>query len=159
MTRPKVILLCAVLGTTCFFIGFASGLFLTDTSVLELPDPMPDISQLEFSLRAYQTHYRHFPTTNTTTRDARLDTSRNSGLVPALAGAKCALNPDGVVFMVSDRIPRGAAELLDPWGNPYQIVVDADGNGACDTAEFGRIPGHTIVVWSTGSGPIQNWQR
>jgi hypothetical protein len=159
MRLRMVILVCSVLAAMCFVCGFATGLFLPKTSVLERPDPMPDIILLEFGLQGYKAHYKHFPKSHTATSDVWMDTSRDSGLVPALTGAKCKLNPDGAVFMVSGRVPRGALELLDPWGNPYQVVVDADADSACDTAEFGRIPGYAVVVWSPGSGPCRSWLR
>ncbi len=43
-------------------------------------------------------------------------------------------------------------ELLDPWGTPYQLVLDNDLNNSCsiDRSIYGVIIGETVVIWSCG---------
>lgn len=37
----------------------------------------------------------------------------------------------------------------DPWGNPYIITIDLNGDGFCEDPLYGKVP-RKIVVWSFG---------
>lgn len=43
-------------------------------------------------------------------------------------------------------------DFIDPWGEPYQIVVDADGdnNVLVEDSIYHRIPNEGLVLWSCG---------
>ena len=43
-------------------------------------------------------------------------------------------------------------DWLDPWGSPYQIVMDTDFNWSCDIERtaYGRVEGVGMAVWSFG---------
>ena len=43
-------------------------------------------------------------------------------------------------------------EFIDPWGMPYQVVLDTDLNNICEAPDsaYHRILGEGIVVWSCG---------
>lgn len=45
-----------------------------------------------------------------------------------------------------------SGDLLDPWGTPFQIVVDADLNGVCEVPRtlYGEGIESGILVWSCG---------
>lgn len=68
-----------------------------------------------------------------------------------------AANPRGIVFWEPPDWRRGRVgvnefgELLDPWGTPFQIVVDGDLNGLCDVARsvYGSVEAG-MLVWSCG---------
>lgn len=45
-------------------------------------------------------------------------------------------------------------KLLDPWGHPYHIVIDSNGDGACVTDGIGSIRGREAVAWSDGPGKV-----
>ncbi len=51
-----------------------------------------------------------------------------------------------------------SGELLDPWGTPYQIVMDTDYSSLCDvdnSAYSGGI-GEGVIVWSCGPDRISD---
>lgn len=64
------------------------------------------------------------------------------------------VNPQHMVFLQVDAAAEGrtAAEFTDPWGTPYQVVVDADFDNTCDVRQsiYGRLLGEGMVVWSCG---------
>lgn len=68
------------------------------------------------------------------------------------------LNPNRIEFMRVSRSGRGrsglneAGEFLDPWGSPYQIVLDTDMNNICTLAHsiYPNQVGVGVVVWSYG---------
>ena len=67
-------------------------------------------------------------------------------------------NPGRIVFFKAESHRFGRSGLspdgdfLDPWGTPYQIVLDIDLNGLCDidNSIYGRGIGQGMVVWSCG---------
>lgn len=68
------------------------------------------------------------------------------------------VNPNHVVFIEFPRARRGESGLdesgnfLDPWGTPYQVVLDTDLNTVCDIANSVHGTGIPwgMVVWSCG---------
>ena len=68
------------------------------------------------------------------------------------------LNPERKVFLdlrpaapgLSGLSPAG--EFLDPWGNPYQVILDVNGDNICDIPEtrFGSALQTRVAVWSYG---------
>lgn len=81
-------------------------------------------------------------------------------------------NPRGIVFWEPPNWRPGAVgvnefgELLDPWGMPFQVVVDGDMNGMCDVPRsvYGQIEAG-MLVWSYGrdrrsdtSDDIRSWE-
>lgn len=69
-----------------------------------------------------------------------------------------ASNPRRIEFLRAGEFTPGRAGLdehgdfLDPWGTPYQVVLDTDMNGVCDVADSiygGGIDGG-MLVWSCG---------
>lgn len=68
-------------------------------------------------------------------------------------------NPHKIVFLELKPYETGTSgvdkngEFLDPWGMPYQIVVDADANGVCmiENSIHGTGVGLGFIAWSCGS--------
>lgn len=70
------------------------------------------------------------------------------------------LNPARILFLdLPAYDPRrggsgldGDGEFLDPWGRPYQIVLDTDLDGRCsiDRTAWGTIEDTGVVIWSVG---------
>lgn len=68
------------------------------------------------------------------------------------------LNPDRKVFLdlrpaspgLSGLSPAG--EFLDPWGNPYQVILDVNGDNICEIPEtrFGSALATRVAIWSYG---------
>jgi len=53
---------------------------------------------------------------------------------------------------------NAAGEFLDPWGTPYQIVLDTDLNAVCDILDSAHGAGiqRGMVVWSCGPDRISD---
>jgi len=67
-------------------------------------------------------------------------------------------NPNQIIFLEIAPRSRGTSGLnkegdfVDPWGTPYQIVLDTDLNKHCDIEHsiYGRLEDTGIAVWSCG---------
>ncbi len=67
-------------------------------------------------------------------------------------------NPHRIVFLEPGPYAAGRSgvdkngEYLDPWGMPYQVVVDADASGACaiENSIHGTGVDLGIIAWSCG---------
>jgi hypothetical protein len=67
-------------------------------------------------------------------------------------------NPHRIVFL--DLVPSGIGtsgvdangDFLDPWGTPYQVIVDADASGVCtsENTVYGTGVSLGIIAWSCG---------
>ena len=74
------------------------------------------------------------------------------------------VNPGKIVFLeVRPAAPgvsglNDAGSLLDPWGQPYQIVLDTDLDNSCqiENSIYGTLPGYGMVVWSCGPDGISD---
>ena len=68
------------------------------------------------------------------------------------------VNPNHMVFLELPVYQKGSSgvnefgEFLDPWGSPYQIVLDTDLNTVCDVSQsiYGMGIPHGMIVWSCG---------
>jgi len=88
----------------------------------------------------------------------------NQELVGILRGQPTAgipeveLNPNRVEFLFVPARKEGwsgldeSGQFLDPWGTPYQVVLDTDLDGSCEVANsiHGRHAGKELLVWSCG---------
>ena len=69
-----------------------------------------------------------------------------------------AVNPQRIDFLNAPAYAPGGSgqtpsgEYLDPWGTPYQMVLDTDFNDICDVQNsvYGRLVGEGLVIWSCG---------
>lgn len=67
-------------------------------------------------------------------------------------------NPQRIVFIDVAGADRGRSgvngegDYVDPWGTPYQMVLDSDLNGVCDVVGtiYGAGIGVGMLVWSCG---------
>ena len=98
-------------------------------------------------------------------RDIRYGSERaNSELLEALRAVAGEGNPEHSVNPRRiDFLGRAAAEegraapaegesYFDPWGTPYQVVVDANADGHCTAPDsmYGLQPDQDLLVWSCG---------
>ena len=68
------------------------------------------------------------------------------------------VNPNRLVFIELPPYRRGCAGLdaggdfLDPWGTPYQVVVDSTLNGFCrvENSIYNESVGAGVIAWSCG---------
>ena len=98
------------------------------------------IHNLIIAVKGYQTEYNRFPTTGAATGDQTVQTTDGNTLLPALmkpvgGAAANPLNPRQISFFEANPQKGGAGGLtpgngfMDPWGHPYTVVMDADGDG------------------------------
>ncbi len=84
------------------------------------------------------------------------------------------MNAQRMIFIEVEPYVRGysgldaTGEFLDPWGTPYQIVLDTSYDNAAqvDNSVYGRVPGVGVLVWSLGPDrksetrdDILSWKR
>ena len=70
-----------------------------------------------------------------------------------------ALNPEQKQFIAFEKAAyrrsglNRAGELVDPWGQPYQMVLDLDNDNICDVGEattYDRAKAKRVAIWSLG---------
>lgn len=134
------------------------------------------VTQLRQALDTYYTEYRKLPLPVGSPRnDVQLTSGPDLMNVLLAVGAPAhshPLNPRQMVFYSGSIIPAGDpleggvfitpsgdATLYDPWGNPYQVMLDGDGDGDTeDPSAPGRLTGKRVIVWSAGpDGNPRTW--
>jgi type II secretory pathway pseudopilin PulG len=118
------------------------------------------------SVRRYNLEYRVWPLPRLPDRgDARFGfIEANAGVMrillaqPGEGNTLGRANPNGIDFVAliggTDAPVRldDRGEVIDPWGNPYQIVLDANYDNVVTVPDsgYGSVPGAGVVVWSYG---------
>lgn len=144
---------------------------------------MSDFGRIERACGRYLKHYNKMPMELGLTYDFHFGLSYdlpNSFVINALRGAhgegntEGRMNPEQADFLKAQAFVMGRSGIdvdgnfLDPWGNPYQIILDLDGNRICDMAEsvHDRALGKMVASWSFGpdqeantSDDILSWRR
>jgi len=135
------------------------------------------ILSLKNSISSYYTEFRQWPGKSEGPGDLDLETDER--LMNVLLGATSergpsGRNPRGIVFY-TDRQARphgegfarglslnsdGGGTLWDPWGRPYRVRLDADGDGRVeDPSQPGRFVPESVLVWSAGrDGKFETWK-
>jgi hypothetical protein len=106
--------------------------------------------------------------------DVSTDTSTEEGLILILKGMDTTANPRNADYLGdlkdAKKTTRGwvgglvrdreRIQLLDPWGRPYLIRFDGDGDGyVADPATPGGRLARKIIVWSAGKDGDENtWE-
>ncbi len=88
-----------------------------------------------------------------------LDPTANSKKIDFLGDIKDAKTEWGKRFNGLVRTAKSAA-LLDPWGHPYLIRLDGDGDGfVTDPSDPGKRLAKKVLVWSAGKdGDPATWK-
>lgn len=99
-----------------------------------------DVVQISTAVVAFETEYGRLP--------ALKGSVVGGDFLAALLGENDALNPRKIVFIEVPNAKKGKSGLksgvfVDPWGAPYKIVMDEDGDGIILTA--GEAPGPVII--------------
>lgn len=77
------------------------------------------------------------------------------------------LNPNQIEYLRVGRAGRGRSGLddegqfVDPWGSPYQVVLDTDMNNVCTMAQtiYPNQSGSGVVAWSYGPDRRSDTER
>ncbi len=123
-------------------------------------------SQLAAALKNYYTEYGHWP--DFTGAGKFLDAEQNARLMHVLTAHDEVNDPRRIIFFeaksaivqhgaAGDRLSGGfdptAGTFLDPWGNPYRIILDATNRGVI-ASPYAQDPDRAIsasaIVWSLG---------
>ena len=109
-------------------------------------DAKNNAMQLAIATKQFHAEYGHLPLSSA--NDSADLSPENGVLLDVLRARDEQENPRGIVFFESreDRF-RGSA-LVDPWGQPYRIVLDTNGDGQINVGnKMLRTP---VAVWSIG---------
>jgi prepilin-type N-terminal cleavage/methylation domain-containing protein len=92
------------------------------------------IEQLKTSIASYQTEYNRLPVAQTGGDDTEVVTDESDSMILVLLGVgENELNRRGEPFFTAHAARAGrnglkyddeTAALFDPWGNPYQVILD-----------------------------------
>lgn len=129
-----------------------------------------DVVNLVAAIKAYQQEYGHYPFPES---DGVFTAEQRQGqLMRVLAALDTTANPKKIVFFEGRKAnekpiagrPRYTAgfspesgALMDPWGSPYQIISDNDGDGQIATPySDDNGPVHRgAIAWSLGKDRVQ----
>ena len=126
-----------------------------------------DLKIIRQAVIAYRSQYDGFPTRMKVEYDFRYglagDLSNNEVFNALRAkdgpgNENHAINPKKQVFIDVVAADKGRSglnprnEFVDPWGQPYQIVLDLNNNNLCDLdlTIHGSAKGRRVAVWSYG---------
>ena len=130
-----------------------------------------DLTVLSEAARRFYSEYGIWPATSAGGTDARFGQERpNSEVMNALlaidgpGNQHQAVNPNSIVFLEAPHARSGISGLdsdgnfVDPWGTPYQIVLDIDLNNACDVPKtvYSNMVGEGFIAWSCGPDRISD---
>lgn len=133
------------------------------------PSPRGTENNIITALKGYKVEYNRFPLLGERfSRDSEVIIS-SGPLLNALTGEDDKINPRKIKFIdlpIAKNNVNGLLEkdgkriLVDPWGEPYAILLDFDGDGKVPDPEHpGAMLSTTVMVFSGGpdGNPI-TWQ-
>jgi hypothetical protein len=136
-------------------IAVALGLMAGAVPAIKVAAKKTEATQMSFALvvalGAYVTEYQRLPSapTGNPTQDGELD---NHAVLDVLRSLNSERNPRKVVFFEARAQAFSNGVLTDPWGRPYHIAVDMDGDGKIVVG--GMSVNKPIAVWSDGPNGI-----
>ncbi|MCE9612376.1 MAG: hypothetical protein K8R23_19425 [Chthoniobacter sp.] len=119
-----------------------------------------DSANLTTALRAYLAEYGQWPAF--TGDGLFLDEVRNAQLLHTLCAKDDASNPRKILFFEGRNADKSRGKYrkgfnpetgayIDPWGNPYRLVLDSDYDGQIANPYVDDPPiGARVIVWSPG---------
>ncbi|MHA3775250.1 hypothetical protein ACXR0O_27310 [Verrucomicrobiota bacterium sgz303538] len=130
-----------------------------------------DVTQLVSAVKAYDTEYGRLPLAER--QRAFTDETSQARLLRVLRALDVTYNPRRVVFFETrDAVPKRRwwfqqpsycaglhptlGAFLDPWGQPYRILLDSDHDGKIQSPYQDDEEIHTsFIVWSVGKDGVQ----
>jgi len=122
-----------------------------------------EMGYIEAAIREYLNEYRNpagIKTGKTTVDEATTDgIELDEDLMDMIRGVSADYNPKKIVFYeIGDGALDASGRFVDPWENPYKIMVDFDGDGKITVRVNG---GQTnlslpVAIWSRGPNPLEN---
>lgn len=159
-TRPEVVLFIGAAVLLCAMLA-GTGLAARAWQLRRMATR--DFRSMEIAIYDYREKNKALPVRGTPVEDVRFGTpaAPNRLLCAVLLGAPGEggdLNRNNTRYLrVGTASYRRSGidkqgDLVDPWGRPYQIVLDADDNNVCDMPGTSLAPaiGVPVAIWSHG---------
>jgi type II secretory pathway pseudopilin PulG len=113
-----------------------------------------DVVQIATAVTAYETEYGRLPSTNSG--------AVGGEILTVLLGEKSPLNPREIVFLEVQSAKKGKSGLrngifVDPWGGPYQIACDIDGDGFVTAGTNAVSVPKNVAVWNDPRLGTKEW--
>jgi len=153
-----IVVLLLTLLAVLLFVPMRGGVSRRD---LDVSQARQDVRGLVTALRAYKTEYGRFPAISAA--GEREPARRNAELLEALSGIETPQNPRKIVFfegrnaqnkrgMYRSGLDPVDGTLLDPWGNPYHVRFNVQGEPEVESpyADEGGPLRVGVIVWSLG---------
>lgn len=159
-TRPEIVLF---IGAMILLFGTLAGAGFAARAWQLRRMATRDFRSMELAVYDYRQKNKSLPVRGKQLEDIRFGTpaAPNRRLCAALLGAQGEggdLNPGNIRYL---RVGTAAfrrsgidahGDLVDPWGQAYQIVLDADDNNVCDMpgTRLAAAIGVPVAIWSHG---------
>lgn len=128
------------------------------------------MANVRFAVEIFHNVYGYYPLPATSENQADVRVVSRGRWLDALLGKDDQLNPQKIDFHGHRYISEqsGDTQLLDPWGNPYVVIMDTDNNGQVANPEWdpkeirGLYPEmlkRKVIVYSGGpDGNLETWK-
>ncbi len=124
---------------------------------------------LSIAIKGYQTEYNRYPLPKDLAVPEPTTFTSSGPILNALLAEDSDINPRKIKFLDSPPARKdvngllekdGKRILVDPWGEPYAILLDFDGDGKVPDPEHpGEMLGTTVIVFSAGpDGNSSTWK-
>jgi len=125
------------------------------TEINRVKTAYADIRLLEFASGNFLKMCKDAPLLATMT-DKTFEGASQAQFIQILAGGDPLNNRNAIVFMIFPKEKLTDGRFIDPWGSPYHIVLDLNGDEVCETRQFGRLENRRVAIW-TDHGPA-SWR-
>jgi prepilin-type N-terminal cleavage/methylation domain-containing protein len=119
-----------------------------------------EMSYIDAAFREYLNEYRNPEGIKKGVNESSMDgIELDKDLMDMIRGITDDDNPKKIVFYdISDVELDGSGRFVDPWENPYKVMVDYDGDGEITVRVAG---GQTnisfpVAIWSRGPNPLED---
>ena len=168
MKTLKIVKIVALLAVTFFAIvasfafGWFSAMISSDKNSWEAKRGHTEVNvrYITSAITNYYSRSGAWPCNRNGLKDVTFGKEADqSEVMKILLGLDSVKSLSSTSLLVIDIRALGPGDTyLDPWGMPYYITFDTDGDGSCTTERWGILKGRGPFVWSEGGGAITSWQ-
>ena len=160
LSPPETVLLAGALVLLASYAGWA-GLAVRDWRLHRMVQR--DFQTMDIAIYDYREKTKGLPLREKRLQDVRFGTPANPNrlLCEVLLGEPGkggALNRGDVRYLRAETAGyrhsgvNGEGDWVDPWAQPYQVILDVDDNNVCDLpgTRYGSAIGVPVAIWSYG---------